>query len=519
MRLLLLLSLALFLSSSVVAEPIWYDICDTNIYSSHSLTGITVDPFNNVYSAATAEFRPGGLTFEVIKHRPDGTRQWVRLFKPSPATAGMEANDIAADSTGIYVLGSAIDTATGGMMACLYKLDTSGNIQWSQTYRSEYTIPLRVCFAKEQIVITGQAYFGGPGYDLFVASYSRDGVPNWENVWSRLSNSDERCMAITPDSAGNVYVTGTTKNFGLYKTDIFVLKLSSNGDILWTSIYDGPMHDADSAKFIVTRGNQLFVGGYTTAADLSTHVLILQYNTDSTLVRESEYSGVCQNSQPRNCYDGLIGMALDNSGNLYAVANSNYTDGGGGTGALTILKYRASGSREWVKFYTPSNDLQLKACDLAMSGDQIHVLGRSSLYVFMLLGFALDGDVIRQESWQSPFSKPAFASHLALDDSESVYLLASTERQDPLSSIYIPVILKYASKCCLQDRGDISASDSIDLSDLALMVGRLTLQPPPTIPCPSASDLDASGQVDLTDLALMIGYLTLTPRPALSACP
>ncbi len=517
MKLFLLLSLIVFASSPLLAEPLWFDICDTNIYSSHSLAGITTDPFNNVYSAATANFSPGGRSFEVIMHRPDGERQWVRIIKPTPGDAGTEAVDVAADSTGIYVLGSAPDSATSSMAAYLYKLDTTGNVLWSQSFHSELTEPLKLCIGKEQIAITGHAYFAGPGNDLFVAAYSKDGALNWEKVYSRLNDSDDRGMAIASDSVGNFYVTGTTKNFGLYKTDIVVLKLSSNGDILWTSIYDGPTHDADGANYIVTRGNQLFVGGYTTAADLSTHVIVLQYRTDSLLIRESEYMGVCQNSQPRNCYDGLVGLALDDSGNLYAIANSNYTDGGGGLGALTILKYRASGSPEWVKYYTLPGTIPITAVTFVLSDDQLHVAMRTPQFAPMLFGFDLNGAILRQESWRTPQGNSVIIDDLFANNEGDINILAYTHSF--LGSPYVPVVLQYASKCCLQNRGDISASDAIDLSDLALMVGRLTLQPPPIIPCPSASDLNASGQVDLTDLALMIGYLTLTPRPSFSICP
>ncbi len=73
------------------------------------------------------------------------------------------------------------------------------------------------------------------------------------------------------------------------------------------------------------------------------------------------------------------------------------------------------------------------------------------------------------------------------------------------------------AQCCVGTRGNVSNSGGIDLTDLAMLIGYLTI-PNVTLPCPEAANISGTGTIDLTDLAMLIGYLTI-PNVTLQPCP
>ncbi|MBK7143101.1 MAG: hypothetical protein IPH75_13590 [bacterium] len=74
-----------------------------------------------------------------------------------------------------------------------------------------------------------------------------------------------------------------------------------------------------------------------------------------------------------------------------------------------------------------------------------------------------------------------------------------------------------AQSCCTGTRGNITQTGAIDLADLSLLIGYLTI-PGVNLPCPEAANVTGTDMIDLADLSLLIGYLTI-PGVTLSACP
>ncbi len=83
-------------------------------------------------------------------------------------------------------------------------------------------------------------------------------------------------------------------------------------------------------------------------------------------------------------------------------------------------------------------------------------------------------------------------------------------------TLIIPSISQ-AQSCCTGTRGNVSQTGTIDLTDLAMLIGYLTI-PNVTLPCPEAANISGTGTIDLTDLAMLIGYLTI-PNVTLGLCP
>jgi hypothetical protein len=175
------------------------------------------------------------------------------------------------------------------------------------------------------------------------------------------------------DVSGNVYVTGgfssTTITFGTitltnadssgYSSDIFVVKYSPNGNILWAISFGSTLFESGIGITTDTNGNVYVTGsfgsakinfGATTLTNIgSSDAFIVKFTSNGTLVWANSAGGIYA--------DNGVGVSTDAIGNLYVVGklgsptitfgtttltNSGFTD-------IFIVKYSPDGAALWAK--------------------------------------------------------------------------------------------------------------------------------------------------------------------------
>lgn len=513
----------LLLSSTSSAVPLWQDIFDTSLVTSAGGKALAIDNGNSIYAVGTASVS-GSYRWVIVRYHPNGIRHWAKVITPLAISSDNRVIDVDSDSSGVYVFGRAVLENSGYYAYCLAKFDSLGNQLWQVSYDGAgYAInePKDLTLAGDKIVLTGYVFAGSTHEDIATVAYSTSGSFLWANLYSRLSNSDDRGFAIDSDSAGNIYVTGTTRDFGpATSTDAIVIKYSPMGEEQWVAQYDAPAHLSDGGTHLTVSDRHILVAGFSVAENQSSDFLIMKYTQEGALSWATIYAPECSCQWTANCKDTIVELLADESGDIFVVGNSRSTDVGSGVGDIAVLKYDNDGNERWIRVYSHSSSSVESAVSAVLDNDRIHLLASVSGQVnsMILVGYTLDGLLERQETWSTPYAKPIGVADLAADKVSNLLLLGSAE--SPSSYLeYDPVVLKYPGRCCAVTAGDLNATNNIDLSDLSLMIGVLTLQSTPPLPCVVSSDLNRSGLADLTDLSLLIAYLTVTPRPVLSDCP
>src|SRR4029434_9895328 len=79
--------------------------------------------------------------------------------------------------------------------------------------------------------------------------YDSFGQEQWVARYNGPGNSDDSANSIAIDSAGNVYVTGTSFGSGI-DYDYATVKYDSFGQEQWVARYNGPGNSDDSANSI-----------------------------------------------------------------------------------------------------------------------------------------------------------------------------------------------------------------------------------------------------------------------------
>ncbi len=73
--------------------------------------------------------------------------------------------------------------------------------------------------------------------------------------------------------------------------------------------------------------------------------------------------------------------------------------------------------------------------------------------------------------------------------------------------------------CCVGTTGDFNQSQTLDLTDLSILITILTGSYNETLPCPYETYADGYAGITLSDLSQLVGYFTQSPKPQLPNCP
>src|SRR5574341_1204041 len=275
---------------------------------------LALDGSGNLYVTGQSDATGANWDYATVKYSPAGETLWSRRYN-GPGNAGDLASALAVDDSGnVYVTGRSRGSGTFDDYATI-KYCPSGATLWVRRYNGpgnydDGALALAVGDSGN-LYVTGFSGGGATSTDFATIKYA----PNGDTLWVRRYNDGgDYASALAVDNAGNVYVTGGS---GVGTSDYATIKYAPNGDTLWVRRYKGPGNSDDyaSALALDTAGN-LYVTGSSWGSGTFNDYATIKYapNGDELWVRR--YNG------PANDYDNASALAVDNSGNLYVTGNS-----------------------------------------------------------------------------------------------------------------------------------------------------------------------------------------------------
>jgi predicted secreted protein len=188
---------------------------------------------------------------------------------------------IKANDGGYIVAGRTESYGAGGSDAYVVKVDANGNLLWNKSY-------------------------GGADYEV---------------IWKMTDTGD-----------GNFMLVGETKSFGAGHRDVWLLKMDTDGNILWNKTFG--LADADWGINLVRSGDNFYVTGtYHPIIDGFSELLLLKVDQDGNFLWNKSFGG-------GRGYDII---SVDNNGVLI----SGHT----GDDDSVILRVDDQGNELWRKTY------------------------------------------------------------------------------------------------------------------------------------------------------------------------
>ena len=261
-------------------------------------------------------------------------------------------------------------------------------------------------------------------------------TPLCQKTWGGSSYDDGRAVAL--DSAGNIYVAGSTKSFGAGAADVLLLKYSPLCVLLWQRTWGGSSTDIGSGVAVDSSGN-IYVTGSTRSFNATVlhnqNVFLLKFNSTGNLQWQTTWGG--------NTLDNFaLGISTDSSGNVY-LTGSTASFGAGGLDVF-LLKFNSTGNLQWQRTWggTGSDEGFAVAVD---SPNRIYVTGSTrsfgaGLRDVFLLQLNSTGGLQWQRTWGGSLNETGRG--VAVDSSGNVYVTGST---DSGSSIYNAFLLRFDS--------------------------------------------------------------------------
>ncbi len=224
-----------------------------NIIWTLSLGGINNDHFRDVIETSdggfiavgsTETFGAGGSDVYIAKISKWGTVQWTKTF----GGTGLEISSSVQETrdNGYIIAGLTGSYGQGGLDMMLIKLNSLGNIEWAKTIGGtgwDYATSAIETNDGGFVLAGMTASFGPSLNNVYVVKLDSLGNLAWTFVIG--GNMAEEAADVIETNAGELIVVGKTFSYGMGTEDVYIVKLSPDGRLIWANTIGGG--DSDEA--------------------------------------------------------------------------------------------------------------------------------------------------------------------------------------------------------------------------------------------------------------------------------
>lgn len=242
----------------------------------------------------------------------------------------------------------------------IVKLNSSGNIIWQKIYgTSNYD-------EGDSIIVTSDNYYVILGltsdnlgyYDLWLLKLDTNGNVVWQYTYG--GSDDDGPAVVRQTSDGGFIIAAYTYSFGQGNSDTWILKLDSTGNIIWQKTYGSA--NEEWPEWI----EQTSDGGYIVAGAKDISGLADYY---AWIMKLDSSGGIS--------WERLYGPAQDGAYSIQQTSDGGYIVGcstssyGAGLVDIWVLKLDSSGNTQWQKTYGDTASDQVAMVKSVSSGGYI----------------------------------------------------------------------------------------------------------------------------------------------------
>jgi uncharacterized delta-60 repeat protein len=313
--------------------------------SSIQETSSHLGPDGYIVAGTTDSFGAVWQDMWLVRLNTDGTVAWQRIFDLGVSELATAVRQTADE--GYIVAGySAVEPGTADVW--IIRLDANGNIVWQNTYGGT---GWDTASSIEQTddggyIVAGQTdSFGAGNYDVWVFKLDSDGNVEWEKTYGGTELDSAASIDQTLDQfqqPDGYIVAGETSSLGTDSYDMWVLKLDTNGAIVWQKTYGGSQFNDAAGSIEQTSDGGYIVAGSTLSFGAGDwDFWLLRLDSGGDVVWEKTYGGSGWDTHPfvRETQDG---------GYVTSGYTKSFGVGGGGpwsgSGDILVLKLDANGN-------------------------------------------------------------------------------------------------------------------------------------------------------------------------------
>ena len=226
----------------------------------------------------------------LISTNSNGDTLWTNSFGRDSSDEGFSVQQTS--DGGFIIAGYTKSFGAGGRDVYLIKTDSDGDTLWTKTYGGEYNEWGRSIKNTSDggfIIAGGTASFGDTLFDVYLIRMHSNGDTLWTKTYGGDSSDGGNSVQQTSD--GGFIIAGWTESFGAGQNDIYLIQTDSNGDTLWTRTYGGADNDIGTSVQQTNDGG-FIIAGYTRSFGAGDYdVYLIRTNSNGDTLWTKTYGG------------------------------------------------------------------------------------------------------------------------------------------------------------------------------------------------------------------------------------
>jgi hypothetical protein len=212
-------------------------------------------PDGGYYMAGVSNVQYGDWDCLLVHFDTDGNVLWDKLMGIS--TADYFYGIVATQDGGCAAIGSL------GIYTYLVKTDSLGNLQWQRTYETKsYSLGTSIIELPDSGYVfscnTWTSSTDKKSYDAYLLRTKSDG----RLVWRKKFGGDDLDVfsRVRPTGDGGFVAVGSTRSYGAGGQDIYLLKVDSQGRLIWEKTFGGEFDDGGYNFDVTSDGGFIITG-------------------------------------------------------------------------------------------------------------------------------------------------------------------------------------------------------------------------------------------------------------------
>ncbi len=305
----------------------------------------------------------GIIIFFILYKKPEISKDLKENFievnlKTYGGNLTEKAWDLKKFNNNLYILADTKSYGIGGTDIYLLKTDFNGNLLSARTFGypgNDAGISMLISKDKFIYIVGGTDYDGVSTSDIYVLKCTLDGEVIWQKTYGD-DNYDFAYDIIEDDN--NFLICGYTSS-NKNNSDFYLLKIDKNGNILWEKIFGGPGWDI--SYNIIKIKNDFLLTGYTNSfGNGKTDIYLAKVDTNGNCLWAKTYGGLRDDM-------GVASLNINNDEILIAGNSSSYISRGFGMDIL-LFKIDSDGNSLLTKVF-PTAQLEAETKLLKVDDD------------------------------------------------------------------------------------------------------------------------------------------------------
>jgi hypothetical protein len=248
-----------------------------------------------IIAGVTSSFEVSSYDLWLLKLDSGGNVSWQKTYGGSDSewnVSLLELLDIEQTADGGYIVaGHTSSFGAGGYDMWILKLNPDGTVNWEKTYggsNDDYAVSIEETSEGDFAVLGYTNSFGAGNSDIWVLTLDSTGGIIWEKTYGG-SGSEEGHYIQEEDGA--YILVGSTDSFGSGGSDILVVKLASDGTVFWQKTFGAIQNDEYGDHVRVVSDGYIVAGRTFSCGAGEDDNLVLKLDTEGTLMWQKTYGG------------------------------------------------------------------------------------------------------------------------------------------------------------------------------------------------------------------------------------